>query len=165
MANGADPDQLASSEANWSGSTLFANAGHIWVQQDIMLTQLCCYLGIQVRYLVFCHYFWWYLHLNKELGQVSSLLEVWDPMKQPFHNWVYHWFISLYKSWTECTPEKYSLRLSILGTKFQKTTTLNIFIFVAKNRVCLLTISMKCKTLLSGENKKITIFLICPEKI
>ena len=27
MGNSADPDQLASSEANWSGSTLFANAG------------------------------------------------------------------------------------------------------------------------------------------
>ena len=34
MANSADPDQLISSEANWSGSTLFAKAGHIWVQQD-----------------------------------------------------------------------------------------------------------------------------------
>ena len=34
MANSADPDQLASSEANWSGSTLFAKAGYIWVQQD-----------------------------------------------------------------------------------------------------------------------------------
>ena len=34
MANSADPDQLASSEANWSGSTLFAKAGHIQVQQD-----------------------------------------------------------------------------------------------------------------------------------
>ena len=33
IANGADPDQLASSEANWSGSTLFAKAGYI-VQQD-----------------------------------------------------------------------------------------------------------------------------------
>ena len=33
MANSADPDQLASSEANWSGSTLFANAGYIRVQQ------------------------------------------------------------------------------------------------------------------------------------
>ena len=29
MANSADPDQLASSEANWSRSTLFAKA-----QQD-----------------------------------------------------------------------------------------------------------------------------------
>ena len=28
MANSADPDQLASSEANWSGSTLFARTGH-----------------------------------------------------------------------------------------------------------------------------------------
>ena len=34
MPNNADPDQLASSEANWSGSTLFAKAGHIRDQQD-----------------------------------------------------------------------------------------------------------------------------------
>ena len=34
MANSADPDQLASSEANWSGSTLFSKVGYIWVQQD-----------------------------------------------------------------------------------------------------------------------------------
>ena len=45
MANSADPDQLASEEANWSGSTLFAKAnwsgstlfakaGYIQVQQD-----------------------------------------------------------------------------------------------------------------------------------
>ena len=31
MANSADPDQLASLEANWSGSTLFAKSGY---QQD-----------------------------------------------------------------------------------------------------------------------------------
>ena len=30
MANNVDPDQ----EANWSGSTLFAKAEHILVQQD-----------------------------------------------------------------------------------------------------------------------------------
>ena len=34
MANSADPDQLASSEANWSGSTRFAKAGRIQVQED-----------------------------------------------------------------------------------------------------------------------------------
>ena len=34
MKNGADPDQLAFSEANWSGSTLFAKSVHIQVQQD-----------------------------------------------------------------------------------------------------------------------------------
>ena len=33
MANSADPDQLAS-EANWSGSTLFAKTEYIWIQQD-----------------------------------------------------------------------------------------------------------------------------------
>ena len=34
MVNSADPDQLASSEAKWSGATLFAKAGYIRVQQD-----------------------------------------------------------------------------------------------------------------------------------
>ena len=34
MANSADADQLASSEANWSGSTLFAKASYIQIQQD-----------------------------------------------------------------------------------------------------------------------------------
>ena len=34
MANSADPDQLASSAVNWSGSTLFAKAGYIPVQYD-----------------------------------------------------------------------------------------------------------------------------------
>ena len=33
MANSADTNQVAS-EANWSGSTLFAKAGYIRVQQD-----------------------------------------------------------------------------------------------------------------------------------
>ena len=34
MANNADPDQSPSSEAYWSGSTLFAKAVYIRVQQD-----------------------------------------------------------------------------------------------------------------------------------
>ena len=34
MTNSADPDHLASSEANWSGPTLFAKAGYIRDQQD-----------------------------------------------------------------------------------------------------------------------------------
>ena len=34
MTNSADSDQLASSEANWSGSTLFTKAGYIQAQQD-----------------------------------------------------------------------------------------------------------------------------------
>ena len=34
MTNSADPDQLASSEANWSGSTLFAKVGYTQGQQD-----------------------------------------------------------------------------------------------------------------------------------
>ena len=34
MANSADTVQLASSEANWSGSILFEKAGYVRVQQD-----------------------------------------------------------------------------------------------------------------------------------
>ena len=32
--NSADPDQLASEEANWSGAVLFAKIGQVWDQQD-----------------------------------------------------------------------------------------------------------------------------------
>ena len=35
MTDSADLDRLASSEANWSESTLFAKAGHVRVQQDM----------------------------------------------------------------------------------------------------------------------------------
>ena len=34
MTNSAGTDQMASSDANGSRSTLFAKAGYIWVQQD-----------------------------------------------------------------------------------------------------------------------------------
>ena len=34
LTNSEDPDQLASSEAKWSGSTLFTKVGYIRVQQD-----------------------------------------------------------------------------------------------------------------------------------
>ena len=34
MANSADQEQLASSEANWSGSTLFAKTVYVRDQQD-----------------------------------------------------------------------------------------------------------------------------------
>ena len=34
MVNSADPDHLASSEANWSGSTLFVKAEYKRVEQD-----------------------------------------------------------------------------------------------------------------------------------
>ena len=34
MVNSADPDQLASEEANWSGSALFLKTEYIRIQQD-----------------------------------------------------------------------------------------------------------------------------------
>ena len=47
MTNNADPHQLASSEANWSGSALFAKAGYIWAQQNkglhvFLNMKMCC---------------------------------------------------------------------------------------------------------------------------
>ena len=43
MENNEDPDQLASEEANWSGSSLFAKAGYIQVQQDKGLAAISVY--------------------------------------------------------------------------------------------------------------------------
>ena len=50
MTNSADPYQFASSEANKSGSKLFAKAGYIRVQQDKGLILSLLYLPIVV-----CH--------------------------------------------------------------------------------------------------------------
>ena len=42
MTNSVDPDQLASSEANWSGSTLFVKTGHVvFSKRRVKLTVLC----------------------------------------------------------------------------------------------------------------------------
>ena len=46
MSNSVDPDQLASSEANWSGSTLFTKADFIRDQQDQVILTATCYLFI-----------------------------------------------------------------------------------------------------------------------
>ena len=67
MANNADPDQLASSEANWSGAALFAKTGYIWVQQDKGWN---CKLSLKIhkRYLAFpC----WYFRLGCELLAIN----------------------------------------------------------------------------------------------
>ena len=44
MANSADLDQLVFVEANWSGPTLFAKAGHIRIQQVMVVYRLSSFL-------------------------------------------------------------------------------------------------------------------------
>ena len=41
MTNSADPDQLASEEANWSGSALFAKKGHVMFRKRRVKTAGC----------------------------------------------------------------------------------------------------------------------------
>ena len=42
MTNGADPDQLAFSEANWSGSILFAKIGHdVFSKRRVKIEYTC----------------------------------------------------------------------------------------------------------------------------
>ena len=50
MANSADPDHLASEEANRSGSTLFAKAGYIQIQQDKINIFLFLHRNLWSRY-------------------------------------------------------------------------------------------------------------------
>ena len=64
----ADPDQLSSSEVSWSGSALFAKAGHIWVQQGqrkcICNNKIATrnrifklYITLKIVYISFCFVF------------------------------------------------------------------------------------------------------------
>ena len=54
MTNSADPDQLASSEANWSGSTLFAKTGHEVFSKRSVKTPIVFFLCLRV---FFCCFF------------------------------------------------------------------------------------------------------------
>ena len=49
MVNSADPDQLASSEANWSGSILFAKIGYVVFSKRrvVYLLLKCCVISCQ----------------------------------------------------------------------------------------------------------------------
>ena len=55
MTNSADPDQLASSEANSSGSTLFAKTGHVVLSKRrikvffVLEKILTCFYHIRAR--------------------------------------------------------------------------------------------------------------------
>ena len=92
MANSADLDQLASSEANWSGSALFAKAGYIRVQQDkgkssefgmitfILLLWLIFYYNLYTC-TVFCYYnllcyYMYNLYLYTVFCYYNSLINV-----------------------------------------------------------------------------------------
>ena len=56
MTNSANPDQLASSEANWSGSTLFAKAEPIQVQQDQGQYSIYLYLIVFLHFVSICQF-------------------------------------------------------------------------------------------------------------
>ena len=84
MTNSADPDQLASSEANWSGSTLFAKAEYIQVEQD----KGNCKLNQQYTWIIYskpnlfaCPFFFAQVHFdevsNRIIHIVFSIFKVW----------------------------------------------------------------------------------------
>ena len=95
MTNSADPDQLASSEANWSGSTLFAKASYTRPSYPGSagqgLTLISCVkvrttwcIGIWVFFSAVCHllnilanFSNLFLHVGKQCGPWSDCSFVW----------------------------------------------------------------------------------------
>ena len=77
MTNSADPDQLASSEANWSGSTLFAKEGHIRVQQD-KGNQYCFFCGSWAQGYNMTSLWSWAAGFKSTVGNASDYRS-WDP--------------------------------------------------------------------------------------
>ena len=74
MTNSADPDQLASSEANWSGSTLFAKTGHVVFSKRRVnkMLNICIYLGTNKMSLFFFSLTKIYLYPNIQYVMASS---------------------------------------------------------------------------------------------
>ena len=59
MTNSADPDQLASEEANRSGPTLFAKERYIQTQQDQGYILVEKFSSVWIKILPFGHLFIW----------------------------------------------------------------------------------------------------------
>ena len=49
MTNSADPDQLASSEANWSGSTLFIKTGHVVLSKRRIKLEITWHIHVPLQ--------------------------------------------------------------------------------------------------------------------
>ena len=74
MANSADPDQLASSEANWSESTLFAK-GRVYpgsAGQELMKIQILTFTLYLISK-IFIHFYQWKAQHMKDLWGLDTL--------------------------------------------------------------------------------------------
>ena len=70
MANSADLDQLASSEAKWTGSTLFVKTGYIRVQQGTRVYKTIHYkMVLDIRYCIWPNYLTLHLGFFKNTGK------------------------------------------------------------------------------------------------
>ena len=84
MTNSADPDQLASEEANGSGSTLFAKTGHIIFSKRRVKSDLK-YIYLLFFFLCLC------LPLHKSLSvhlSVSLSICLYEPQCQKMYLWM-----------------------------------------------------------------------------
>ena len=86
MTNSADPDQLASSEANWSGSTLFAKIGHVVLSKRRVKMPLPLLIVSQWDYLL-SFYCFKFVSVASCLHSVS-LMNGWILAKL---TQIYHW--------------------------------------------------------------------------
>ena len=88
MANSADPDHLASSEANWSGSTLFTKAGYIRVQQDKGSWRLCHIFSDFLYKSIYCGHSFYYLNkfLSNHMLWYSFELPQLEAVQMSTHN-------------------------------------------------------------------------------
>ena len=58
MANSADPDQLASSEANWSGTTLFAKQGISGLSRTRLIMNFWNHFSSEILWAIFTKFMW-----------------------------------------------------------------------------------------------------------
>ena len=74
MANSADPDQLASSEANWSGSTLFVKQGISGFSRTRVKQSLVCHMASYHKMIMWLWLwqFCWYGSLFKTGNTVTT---------------------------------------------------------------------------------------------
>ena len=79
MINSADPDQLASSEANWSGSTLFAKTGYVvFSKRRVKLLDEWQTVQILIR----CHILQQVIWVYTDFSTIPGSVIYWQDVKQ-----------------------------------------------------------------------------------
>ena len=103
MTNSADPDQLAASDANWSGSTLFAKTGHDVISKRRVKTGACLTLILLNNLISHTHF----LLSANQITLYNVFVQIHKLNDKQCISWSDGFFLSDLKNWPLYTDDHF----------------------------------------------------------